>query len=346
MTDREQLDRLLRAVGERDTLLILTHNNPDPDAIASAVALRHLLSRQLRTACHIAYQGLIGRAENRALVRYLGHPLHPLSHGDLQRFSGAIVVDAQPGAGNLSMLPRPGWPLGGPEVVAVVDSHTVEEDTASTSKSRFVDVRPGLGATSTILTGYLRAAGAEPETSVATALFYGIKTNTMGLGRNASADDAAAYFWLQPRVDVEALTEIEHAQVPVEYFRSFDQALRVARMVEGVLFTYIGALNYPDLVAEIADILLRLEKAQWVICLGTYERAIHISVRTRSRDRGAELLAQAMMGQDGTAGGQGSMAGGRVPLRDRDPQQVADLLRARALEAMGISPEASGEPLV
>ena len=89
---------------------------------------------------------------------------------------------------------------------------------------------------------------------MATALLYGIKTDTMGLTRNASPADAAAYFYLQPKIDADALIEIERAQAPIDYFKSFDVALRAARVYEGVIISYMGLMVYPDLAAEMADV--------------------------------------------------------------------------------------------
>jgi nanoRNase/pAp phosphatase (c-di-AMP/oligoRNAs hydrolase) len=218
---------LFKAVGEADTLLILPHNDPDPDAIASAVALQYLLSECLEVRSNIAYKGIIGRAENKALVRYLGHPLRSLSEADLDTAMSVALVDTQPGTGN-NALPATSTPA------LVIDHHPRRE---APFTANFVDVRPEVGATSTILAEYLKTAGIEPAAQLATALFYGIKTDTMGLGRGISPEDVSAYFYLQTRVDVEALVQIERAQVPAEYFKSFDAALRAARVYNGVVIS-------------------------------------------------------------------------------------------------------------
>ncbi len=117
-------------------------------------------------------------------------------------------------------------------------------------------------------------------------MFYGIKTNTLGLSRNAGSADVAAYYYLQPRIDVAALAEIEQARVPPHYFKSFDLALRAARVYDGVVISYMGAMSYPDLAAEMADLLLRLEEADWVICAGVYQDVLIVSVRTREPRHG------------------------------------------------------------
>jgi nanoRNase/pAp phosphatase (c-di-AMP/oligoRNAs hydrolase) len=204
-----------------------------------------------------------------------------------------------------------------------------------------------VGATSTILTEYLQAAGIEPPPKLATALFYGIKADTLGLSRGACPADAAAYFYLQPRIDVRALVEIEHAQVPAGYFRSFDAALRAVRVHDGIVTAYLGPMDYPDLAAEMADILSRLQQSVWVICMGVHDDVLFMAVRTRSLEGGAGHLVQAIVGSDGSAGGHGPSAGGQLPLRGRDPEQVAQQLSERALRVLRAAPESlPGEPLI
>jgi nanoRNase/pAp phosphatase (c-di-AMP/oligoRNAs hydrolase) len=333
---QEVLDRLYAAASDAGSLLILPHNDPDPDAIASAAALRFLLAERLGLESTIGYQGIIGRAENRALVRYLDQPLEPQDSAGLQQPFYLALIDTQPGAGNITLPPRT-------RVAIVIDHHAWREETASAS---FADVRPGVGATSTILSEYLRAAGVEPPASLATALFYGIKTITMGLSRDTSPGDAAAYAYLQPRIDAAALARIEHAQVPAGYFRSFYAALRAARMYNGLIFAYIAALSYPDLAAEMADVLLRLEKARWVVCVGAYQGTLVLSVRTRSREDAAEKLVQALVAGEGSAGGHGTMAGGQIPLAGRAAEEKVLLLRQRAQQHLGLPLADPGEPLI
>jgi nanoRNase/pAp phosphatase (c-di-AMP/oligoRNAs hydrolase) len=342
---QELLEKLYVIARRAGRLLILPHNDPDPDAIASAVALRYLLAKRLGLESTIAYQGIIGRAENKALLRYLDQPVVPLRDADLQESSCLALIDTQPGAGNITLPPGAtcAVPSGAGRVVLVIDHHAWREETAMAS---FADVRPQLGATSTILTQYLQAAGVEPSSSLATALFYGIKTTTMGLSRDTSPADAAAYSFLQPRIEIAALAKIEHAQVPADYFRSFDAALRAARMYDGLILAYLAALSYPDLAAEIADVLLRLEKAQCVICMGVYQGALILSVRTRSQEHMAEKLVQAITAGEGSAGGHGTMAGGQIPLGASGAEQKALLVSRRALQHLGIPPEETGKPLI
>jgi nanoRNase/pAp phosphatase (c-di-AMP/oligoRNAs hydrolase) len=331
-----RLDALFTALAGADGVLILPHNDPDPDAIASAVALRHLLADHLGISGQIAYEGIIGRAENKALVRYLGRPLQRLKSSDLRQSLPIALVDTQPGAGN-NALPSTST------AAIVFDHHPLREETAA---ARFVDVRPGLGSTSTIMTEYLQAAGIEPPSALATALFYGIKTDTLGLGRGASPADAAAYFYLQPLIDVDALVDIERAQLPADYFKRLDAALQAAQVYDDVVVSDVGPITRPDMAAEMADLLLRLEGAHWAICIGHYRGELILAVRTRSRRGGAGRLARDIAGGRGTAGGHGAMAGGQIPLNGAEPQQVTQQLIRRALDLLKIAPETVGRPLI
>jgi nanoRNase/pAp phosphatase (c-di-AMP/oligoRNAs hydrolase) len=333
---QERLDGLFGVVSHARNILILPHNNPDPDAVASAVALRQLLTERLNAKVDIAYRGIIGRAENRALVRYLERPLRRLAASDFRQSDALALVDTQPDAGNVS-LPSP------ENRVAIVIDHHPGRD--ATPGADFLDVRPNVGATSTILTEYLQAAGVQPTSKIATALFYGIKADTMGLTRDTSPADAAAFCYLQSRVDMEALSRIERAQVPVDYFKSFATTLHRARVHDKTVLVYLGSVRYPDLGAEMADILLRLKGIRWVICMGIYQDELIASVRTRNR-AGAGKLVREIIGDLGTAGGHGAMAGGQIPLEERNPERLVTLLSRRALRHLKVSPEISGTPLL
>jgi nanoRNase/pAp phosphatase (c-di-AMP/oligoRNAs hydrolase) len=324
----QPLNQLLDLLAGAKSVLILPHNDPDPDAIASAVGLRQLLAQRLRLEAQVAYQGIIGRSENKALVRFLGRPLKQLSEADLRRASHIALVDTQPGAGN-NPLPPDRIPS------VVLDHHAWRPESA---QAPFYDVRPEQGATSTIITEYLQAASIEPSESLATALFYGIKTDTMGLGRGAGLGDVAAYYYLQPLVDIEGLAEIERAQVPASYFQSFVTAIQAARVYGQVVLSYIGPMSYPDQAAEIADILSRLEGAQWVMCMGVYNNGLILAVRSRSRRTGAGKLVQAVVGNLGMAGGHGTMAGGHVPLHGADPTLMAERLGQKMLATLKVPP--------
>ncbi len=335
MEAKDRLEALLAAVGSATELLIMPHNDPDPDAIAAAVALRYLLEEQAGLECHIVYRGIVGRAENKALLDYLGSPLSRLRFAEPCPPLPIALIDTQPGAGNNSLAL-------GCDLRIVLDHHPLRQET---SRVPFGDVRTGIGSVSTMLLGYLHAANLTPPAWLATALFYGIKTDTMGLSRGTCQDDVDAYFFLQPLVEIEALVRIERAQVPPQYFRSLVAALQAARIYDNLLLSYVGRLVYPGLAAEMADLMLRLEKIDWVVCYGAYEEELVLSVRT-TQNRQADKLVQQIVGELGTAGGHGALAGGQIPFIDQDPDDLARHLHRHILTCLGYVEEMEGQPLV
>ena len=327
--DADKLDQLLAVTSSAERILILPHNDPDPDAIASAVALQHLLVYKLNIEVNIAYRGIIGRAENKVLVRYLDNPLQRLTKAVLGKSQAIAIVDTQPGSGNSPIKPSS-------DIIAVIDHHPWHPQTAL---APFVEVIPDVGATSTILTQHLLMSSIPIPDTLATALFYGIKTDTLGLSRSASPADIDAYSYLVPRIDSKALFEIERAQVPADYFRSLVNTLGSTRVYRDVLIATIGQMKYPDLAAEIADWLLRLKGIQWVICLGVYKDHLNLAVRSRHPRGGAGNLAQSVIDGLGTAGGHGSMAGGQIFLDNRDPEPLVQKIVVTTLAYFNIDPE-------
>lgn len=329
------LHQFLVGLQEAEEVLIIPHNNPDPDAIASAVAMRYLLEQTVKVSVKIAYRGIIGRAENRAFVRYLDYPLQRLTAADLRTTAPIVLVDTQPGAGNNPLIP-------GIQVTAVIDHHLYRAESAS---ALFSDVRPQLGATSTMLVEYIQAANLSMTPQLTTALFYGIKTDTLDLMRCATDADRAAFCHLLPQVDLEAAFKLDHAQLSPTNFKSLVETLQSAHIYQHVIVAKLGAMHYPDLTADMADLLLRRQDCRWVICWGIYKETLYLSIRTRNK-QGAGQLVRTIVGARGTAGGHGSIAGGQVPLQGEDPDTLIAQLSREFMAALNVEPDQQGEPLI
>jgi hypothetical protein len=185
------------------------------------------------------------------------------------------------------------------------------------------------GATSTKVVELIMASGLEPPTNIATALFYGVKSDTMNLAREASAADVAAYLYLFPRADNRLLAEIEHPQVPLDYFRVFNKAITRGRIYGTMIVSDLGEVYTPDLCAEVADRLLQVEGVNHALVAGWYEEALFLSLRTRSRAKNAGRILHSLVTKHtrGTAGGHGPMAGARIPMEGRSQRSRADTRR-------------------
>jgi nanoRNase/pAp phosphatase (c-di-AMP/oligoRNAs hydrolase) len=313
--------------GRRD-LLIYMHDNPDPDAMGAALGLKHLVECTTELRATLALGGIVGRAENRAMVERLRIPLIPAEVLNTSHFDTIAIVDSQPGTGNNSL------PAARP-VDIVIDHHPAREESASAG---WCDIRPQLGATSTIVLQYLRERSIHLDTGLATALFYAIRSETRDLGREATAAEREAYLHLIPLVDHHLMFRIQQPKLPRQYYEALDRALRRAETWGDVITVNLGIIAYPDLVAEIADLLLDYDAAQFVLCCGRFGKQLFVSLRTEPTQRRAGELMRQIIGSDGASGGHGTTAGGRlfVPVvSDADLQIAFEHLVYRLLDLTG-----------
>jgi len=330
-----ELSRLRAAAGS-GPILILTHDNPDPDALSSGKALATLFESAWGLTTRLVYSGLVARAENKAMLSILTPEweyMDPLVK--LDGYSALALVDTQPGAGNNSL----------PEEVAphiVIDHHHPIRQ--NLGRVPFVDVRTDVGATASLVYQYLETAGIEPDAMLATAMFYGIQADTRGLSRGDSLTDQKVYLKLLTLIDRQKLSQVEQASLPQEYFQAFSEGLTSARLYGRAVVSYLGNMHRPDFMAEMADLLIRLENVRAVLCLGGHEQTMYLSLRTAPGEKDAGQLIQRMVVFPGKAGGHGMTAGGQVPIDDRDMDSVAEEIQRRFLQVMNEKGE--GQPLL
>ncbi len=319
-------------------ILIICHDNPDPDSIASAVALRHLILMKTGQDAVLAYGGVIGRSENRKMVELLEISLLPICELNLSQFSVICMVDTQPGAGNNSL------PEGQP-VHLVIDHHPPKKDF---SDILWVDVREHYGASATILYEYLNDQDVSINTKLATSLFYAIKSETQDLGREWSKADREAYLKLLPISNNQILYNIIHPQVSRNYFSTFHTAIENARIYGEMLVFNLHKVENPDLVAELADFLLRQQGVECVLGMGWFNGTQILSMRSLNPEARLGLIIQQMVAGIGTAGGHGMIAGGQIRSIDADKQsqqKLEQLLTERMFQALNLK-QTAGESLV
>ena len=324
--------RLVELLRTRRSLLIVMQDNPDPDSLAAAAALRRIANTLTEVQCSIAYGGVIGRSENRAVADYLGLNFRPIAEVDLTKYDALALVDTQPKAGNNSL---PAELL--PDIV--LDHHPLRKDTRGVT---FTDVRSRYGAVSTILVEYLGELGIRPDPPLATALLYAIRSDTRDLGAQAAQVDIAAAEALYPLANTRMLSSIQRGRVPPGYFRALSDALANARVYGVAILADLGDVDNPDLLGEMADLFLRHEGTEWVLCHGVYEGRLLMSLRTsQSRKRAGDVIRK-VVARIGTGGGHPSSAGGQVDLdsgtrAERDRR--VKLIRERFLREVGESAE-------
>jgi nanoRNase/pAp phosphatase (c-di-AMP/oligoRNAs hydrolase) len=331
-------DRFLAGLHDTASVTLVSHVHPDPDSLGSMMGLAHLVETCLGTPTRLTRDGLISRAENKAMVELLDIDLLRIDQLSWHGNEALVMVDSQPNTGRHSLDPTA--PL-----YAVIDHHDTPGDLEGIP---FVDVRRSLGATCSIVTSYLMEQAIDLPPRLATGLLYGIETELSGYPREASALDDQALVFLYPLADKDLLARIRNARLPQSHFECILQALQSSFVYDRLIISWVNELPQPELAAEVVDFLIRFEEIDWAVCAGVYEDKLILSVRSAAEDaRAGEMLKQ-VVGRLGRAGGHDRRAGGTICLNSTSAKAVEQIqakLRRRLLRALHID-ECRGQRLV
>src|SRR4029453_19232386 len=258
--ERARVEKIRAHFEGAPRVLILMQDDPDPDAIASALALRTLLGRN-RTGAPICTFGTITRPENVAMCEILDIDVEPITPREMHGFDRVAMVDVQPSFLEERFV----------EVDLVIDHHPVEEPV----RAHIRDIRPSYGATSTILADYLRAADVKITQRLATALLYGIKADTLGLERGGPKADLEAFTYLYLLANHNALRRIERPALGEAALDALATGLAKRRITKGVFFSHLGRVATADLIPQFADFGLQAEGVEWSVVSGVVGKQVH-----------------------------------------------------------------------
>lgn len=296
---------LEKVLPSRGRVLIIPHDYPDPDALASAAAVQLLLAKRYRVHGQIIFSGIVSRAENREILRHFRYSLQTASQWrPTPRPVPAVFVDTVPGRGNVTVP-------AGVKPVAVFDHHLHRGYRPPVNA--LVDINPNFGATSTRLFEYLQAAGIAMPRWLASIMAYAITTETFDFIRHASEHEIKAYTQLLSQCNLKTLGQIKNAPLPREYYGYLAEAVTNAHTYGRVLWTHLEDVKQPEIVAETADLLIRMERIMWSFCTGFTDDRLIVSIRSERPNPHCGRLLRSLIGRDeGSAGGHEQAAAGFV----------------------------------
>lgn len=294
---KEKLQRFYERFSGEDQVLVAI--NADPDAIASAMAVKRLLWRHV-AGVTISNVNVIERPDNLSMIRRLGVVMIPFDRIDVKKFTRFVLVDSQPGH-------HPCFKTFTPDVI--IDHHP---ETGAVAP--FVDIRPKYGATATILTEYLQAAKVKPSSQLASGLFYAIKTDTNNFTRQTVIEDIKAFQFIYPIANPNLIRNLEQEEIRFDFLKYFRIAFRRMKTRKGRMYAYLGPVVSPDVLVIIADFLLRVQLVNWTIVSGIHEAKLVIIFRNDGLRMDAGRVAQKGFGQVGSAGGHKCVARAEIPL--------------------------------
>jgi nanoRNase/pAp phosphatase (c-di-AMP/oligoRNAs hydrolase) len=298
---KQKIKELRALVGDGDRVAIVLQDDPDPDAMSSAMALRTLLGRNKQTTPIFSFTP-VTRPENRTMVHLLEIEILPASREELQTFNKIAMVDVQP--------PFFGDKL--PRADIVIDHHPGYQP----GNAPFEDVRTRYGATATIMTEYLVCADERISERLATALIYGIRSDTLRLSRRVTEDDIRAFIHLYQLANLALLREIDRPELPLSFAQVLARAMKRLSVDNGAIVLNLGRVQRDDLIVQMADFCLQFERVKWVAVAGKLGSNLVVAVRNNGLVRAsAGELVKRIFGEIGNAGGHRNMAKAVVALR-------------------------------
>ncbi len=295
----EKLRRFYDQFSPEHHVLVLI--NADPDAIASAMAVKRLLWRKV-SGVTISNVNIIKRPDNLAMIRLLGANLSFVKDVEPGKYDRVVMVDSQPDHHEA---------FENFETHAVIDHHP---DT--TNHIPYKDIRPKYGATASIMTEYVRAAKIKPSTKLASGLFHAIKTDTSNFERQTLIEDVRAFQFLFRHANPHLVRKIEQAELRLDFLNYFKKALQDKRMRRGRIFAHLGRIQNPDICVVIADFFMRVNSVTWSIVSGIYDHRLIIILRNDGLRKNAGQTAKKSFGTMGSAGGHKGMARAEISLGD------------------------------
>ena len=317
---RLKVQQYQRFFSDADRVVIVLHNDPDPDAMASGLALRSVLKRNKQTAVLAALQG-VTRPENQRMMNLLDIHVEILTPDQVVGFDRIAMVDVQPHAFR-GVIDR---------VDLVIDHHPEQPGYTAVYK----DIRADYGSTSTILTEHLRAIDVNISERTATAMLYAIKSDTLFFNRQANRVDIEAFSYLYPLADATLIRKMEGAEITMDRLEYVLKAKQHGRMEEQVFCAFLGTTPREDFIPYVADFYLQLEDVKWTIVSGIVNDSLIMSVRNLGYSRNAGEFVRKYFNDIGSAGGHRAMAKAVVPLRafrDKFGNLQADEFTDRVLE--------------
>ncbi|WP_092893377.1 DHH family phosphoesterase [Halopelagius inordinatus] len=320
--------------GTEDGLAILTHDNPDPDSIASAVALQAIAS-EYSIESDILYDGEIGHQENRAFVNLLGIELVRLSDAPpLSEYGAVALVDHMKSSE--------------PEVNAEIDIFIDHFEPDEEIDAAFMDVRPNVSSTSTILTKYIQEFDLSPSEAVATALLYGVRAETLDFKRETTPADLTAAAYLYPFANHDTLEQVESPSMSAETLDVLAEAIQNREVQGSHLVSNAGFIRDRDALGQAAQHLLKLEGITTTAVFGIADEKIYLSARSKDiRMNIGKVLQDAFEGI-GDAGGHSTQGSVEIPLgiftgietnednRGTLLQLTEEAVRRKLFEGMGV----------
>lgn len=331
---RPRAPRLLRTLAGKRNILVTTHLHPDPDALASSMAMVALLRAKLGSAdapvkVSMSIKGQLASGINETFARFSDLQLVSWDDEKVSEYDAVILLDTQP-ASSFSPLPKHVEP------VAVIDHH---QSGHHKPQCAFCDIRTDVGATSSIIFSYFMELEANITPALGASLLFAIESDLAGAAGTPGELDNIALSSLTLIADTHSLYQMRYVDLPQSYYVAYAAALHNAVYYDNALMSHIEAIDSLEKPAVMADFLLRFDAVQWALVTAVHENKLVLSLRTSSKTMSAADMVRKLLRDCGEGGGHRTKAGGFIQLSSGTPTEITrlqELLRRRYLQALKI----------
>ncbi len=327
---RPRARRLLYVLQSKKNILVTTHMHPDPDALASCLALVHLLRARLPDAdVSMSIKGQVAGGINAGFAKLSQLDLVRWNDEKLTDYDAIVLTDTQP-ASAYCPVPKD------IQATAVIDHH---RGGGRKPRCPFVDLRPDVGATSSIVFSYFMELDETISPELGASLLYAIETDLAGAAGTPGELDNIALSNLTLIADTHRLYQMRYVDLPQSYYAAYALALANAVYFNDAIISHIGEIDSMEKPAVMADFLLRFDQVQWALVTATYENRLIVSLRTSGKTLSAADMVRKLLRKFGEGGGHRTKAGGFIPIPGATAAEVKrlrDVLRRRYLAALKI----------
>ncbi|WP_049927116.1 DHH family phosphoesterase [Halopiger goleimassiliensis] len=313
-------------------LAIVTQDSPDPDSIASAAAMQ-AIADHLDVESDIVYLGDVGHQENRAFVNLLGIDLVQWDEiEDYDVYDTVALVDH-------ATSPEMDLPVD-----VVIDHHEPDGE----YDPEFVDIRPNMSSTSTIMTKYIQEFDMNVSEEVATALLYGIRAETLDFKRDTTPADLTAAAYLYPFANHDTLEQVESPSMSPETLDVLAEAIANRDVQGSHLVSNAGFVRDREALTQAASHLLNLEGVTTTAVFGIADETIFLAGRSKDIRINIGKVLDDAYGEMGETAGHSTQASAEIPLgiftgieisednRDTLLELTEEAVKRTLFDAMGV----------
>jgi nanoRNase/pAp phosphatase (c-di-AMP/oligoRNAs hydrolase) len=318
---------LSKKENENKIVYLLCHDDPDPDCIASCMAIKKIIE-SLKKDCYILYGGDISHHQTRIMLNTLNIDMIKIGEDE------EVDLELKESIKNsiIGIVDTFHWLSGNcTEINKIIDSSLerlpdfcIDHHLSDTNiKNKFpICINDHVGSCSTLAVEFLQNESIDIQESLATALLLGIITDTNDLKSEFITDrDMVAYETLKKNIDLKLFQKIINYPRPVSYLYHREKAYSSLHKENSMAIAFAGWVNpkHRSILGELCQELCLIESIESSMVIGILDEGLDknkyliASLRSSEMTLDCSEFVQNVFGKK-YSGGRKGVAAARVPI--------------------------------